>query len=85
MSVDQGTKREDCIGWDDYFMGFAVLAAKRSKDPGRSPWSLAIAVRPKYLTLHCLDVAFPCEFGYFDFYQIFSGSRWQCRRDPGNI
>ena len=40
-------KREDCIGWDDYFMGIAFLSAQRSKDPGRSPWSLAVAVRPK--------------------------------------
>lgn len=27
------SKREDYISWDDYFMGIALLAAKRSKDP----------------------------------------------------
>lgn len=27
-------KRNDYISWDDYFMGIALLAAKRSKDPG---------------------------------------------------
>ena len=27
------TKREDYINWDDYFMGVALLAAQRSKDP----------------------------------------------------
>lgn len=27
-------KRQDYISWDDYFMGIALLAAKRSKDPG---------------------------------------------------
>ena len=27
------TKREDYISWDEYFMGVALLAAKRSKDP----------------------------------------------------
>ena len=27
------TKREDYISWDEYFMGVAILAAKRSKDP----------------------------------------------------
>ncbi len=27
-------KREDYITWDEYFMGVALLAAKRSKDPG---------------------------------------------------
>ena len=26
-------KRTDYISWDDYFMGIALLAAKRSKDP----------------------------------------------------
>ncbi len=26
-------KRKDYINWDDYFMGVALLAAKRSKDP----------------------------------------------------
>ena len=26
-------KRTDYINWDEYFMGIAMLAAKRSKDP----------------------------------------------------
>ena len=26
-------KREDYISWDEYFMGVAILAARRSKDP----------------------------------------------------
>ena len=26
-------KREDYINWDEYFMGVALLSAKRSKDP----------------------------------------------------
>lgn len=28
------TKRVDYLEWDDYFMGIAVLSARRSKDPG---------------------------------------------------
>lgn len=28
-----GSKRRASIGWDDYFMGVALLSAKRSKDP----------------------------------------------------
>ncbi len=28
-----GMKREDYIGWDQYFMGIALLSAERSKDP----------------------------------------------------
>lgn len=27
-------KRQDYISWDEYFMGVALLSAKRSKDPG---------------------------------------------------
>ena len=30
---DMVKKREDYISWDEYFMGVALLAAKRSKDP----------------------------------------------------
>ena len=26
-------KRDDYISWDEYFMGIALLSAKRSKDP----------------------------------------------------
>ncbi len=26
-------KRNDYISWDEYFMGVAILAAQRSKDP----------------------------------------------------
>ena len=26
-------KREEYLSWDEYFMGIAVLSAKRSKDP----------------------------------------------------
>lgn len=28
-------KRTNYISWDDYFMGIALLSAKRSKDPGK--------------------------------------------------
>ena len=28
-----GNKRSDYIGWDQYFMGIAMLSAERSKDP----------------------------------------------------
>lgn len=27
------SKREDYISWDEYFMGVALISAKRSKDP----------------------------------------------------
>ena len=28
-----GSKREDYISWDEYFMGVALLSGRRSKDP----------------------------------------------------
>ncbi|MCX8163054.1 MAG: dCMP deaminase family protein [Candidatus Micrarchaeota archaeon] len=31
--MDKTTKRKDYISWDEYFMGIALLSAKRSKDP----------------------------------------------------
>ncbi len=34
-------KRKDYISWDEYFMGVAILASKRSKDPILR-WALAL-------------------------------------------
>lgn len=31
--MDGSGKRSDYIGWDEYFMGVAILSAQRSKDP----------------------------------------------------
>jgi dCMP deaminase len=31
--IPETTKRKDYISWDEYFMGIALLAAHRSKDP----------------------------------------------------
>lgn len=31
--MEEVRKRNDYIGWDEYFMGVALLSAKRSKDP----------------------------------------------------
>uniref|UniRef100_A0A0N5AZD6 Probable deoxycytidylate deaminase n=1 Tax=Syphacia muris TaxID=451379 RepID=A0A0N5AZD6_9BILA len=33
FSMDVEGKREDYISWEEYFMGVAILAAQRSKDP----------------------------------------------------
>ena len=33
MEKNMSDKRNDYIGWDDYFMGVSLLAADRSKDP----------------------------------------------------
>lgn len=33
MEMNEMSKRLDYISWDEYFMGVAILSAKRSKDP----------------------------------------------------
>ena len=38
-------KRKDYISWDQYFMGLAVLASKRSKDPNTQVG--AVIINPK--------------------------------------
>lgn len=68
-------KREGYISWDDYFMGIALLAAKRSKDPntqvgacivsGDNPsgfnHNTILSVGYNGLPIGCSDDEFPWE------------------------
>ena len=36
-------KRQDYISWDEYFMGVAMLAARRSKDPNTQVGSCIVS------------------------------------------
>lgn len=61
-------KREDYISWDEYFMGIAMLAAKRSKDPNTqvgacivSPENIIISTGYNGLPNGCSDDEFPWE------------------------
>lgn len=68
-------KRQEYISWDDYFMGIALLAAKRSKDPntqvgacivsGNNPNGLnhntILSVGYNGLPIGCSDDQFPWE------------------------
>lgn len=61
-------KREDYLDWDDYFMGIAILSAKRSKDPGTqvgacivSPDKKIVGVGYNGLPLGCSDDNFPWD------------------------
>lgn len=68
-------KRQDYISWDDYFMGIALLAAKRSKDPNTQVGACIVSgdetsgfnhhtilsVGYNGLPLGCDDDAFPWE------------------------
>ncbi len=44
-------KREDYIGWDQYFMGVAMLSAQRSKDPNTQVGACIVSQDNKILSL----------------------------------
>lgn len=59
-------KREDYISWDEYFMGVAMLSAKRSKDPNTQVGACIVSNQNKILSmgyngfpLGCSDEDFP--------------------------
>ena len=59
-------KRTDYINWDEYFMGVAMLAAKRSKDPSTqvgacivSPDNIIISTGYNGMPKGCSDDIFP--------------------------
>ena len=59
-------KRSDYISWDEYFMGIAMLAARRSKDPSTqvgacivSPENIIISTGYNGMPKGCSDDEFP--------------------------
>ena len=61
-------KRADNINWDEYFMGIAMLAAKRSKDPNTqvgacivSPDNIIISTGYNGMPKGCSDDIFPWD------------------------
>ncbi len=61
-------KRSDYISWDEYFMGIAMLAAKRSKDPSTqvgacivSPDNIIISTGYNGMPKGCSDDSFSWE------------------------
>ena len=61
-------KRTDYISWDEYFMGIAMLAARRSKDPNTqvgacivSPDNIIISTGYNGMPKGCSDDIFPWE------------------------
>lgn len=60
------SKRKDYISWDEYFMGIALLSAKRSKDPNTNVGACIVDKENKVLSLGyngmpigCSDDEFP--------------------------
>lgn len=61
-------KREDYITWDEYFMGVALLSAKRSKDPSTQVGACIVSQDNKILSMGyngfpmgCSDDEFPWD------------------------
>ena len=61
-------KRTDYITWDEYFMGVAILAGKRSKDPSTQVGACIVSPDNKILSMGyngfpkgCSDDEFPWE------------------------
>ena len=61
-------KRSDYISWDEYFMGLAVLSAKRSKDPNTQVGACIVNSSNKIMSVGyngfpvgCDDDVFPWE------------------------
>ena len=44
-------KRENYISWDEYFMGIALLSAKRSKDPSTQVGACIVSDDNKIMSL----------------------------------
>ena len=61
-------KREDYISWDEYFMGVALLAAERSKDPSTQVGACIVDEQDRILSTGyngfpygCTDSEYPWE------------------------
>lgn len=61
-----GSKREDYITWDEYFMGVAILSGMRSKDPSTQVGACIVSADNKILSMGyngfptgCSDDEFP--------------------------
>ena len=62
----EGTKRQDYISWDEYFMGVAMLSGMRSKDPNTQVGACIVSSEHKILSMGyngfpkgCSDDIFP--------------------------
>ena len=66
LNILQLKKRQDYISWDEYFMGVALLSAKRSKDPNTQVGACIVNEKNKIvgagyngLPIGCNDDEFP--------------------------
>lgn len=58
-------KRADYISWDDYFLGIALLAARRSKDPGTQVGACIVSPQNKIVSIGYNGMPFGCSDDVF--------------------
>lgn len=54
-------KRQNYISWDEYFMGLALLSAKRSKDPQTQVGACIVSTNNRVLSVGYNGLAFGCS------------------------
>ena len=54
-------KREDYISWDEYFMGVAMLAGQRSKDPNTQVGACIVSDDNKILSIGYNGMPLGCD------------------------
>ncbi|KAH9643787.1 hypothetical protein HF086_002285 [Spodoptera exigua] len=57
----KSAKREGYLKWEDYFMGTALLAAKRSKDPNCQVGACIVNRENRIVGIGCLLIKFNCN------------------------
>ncbi len=54
-------KRSDYLSWDEYFMGIALLSARRSKDPNTGVGACIVDKDNRILSLGYNGMPFGCS------------------------
>ena len=57
--------RQDYISWDEYFMGVALLSAKRSKDPNTQVGACIVNKNKKIVGIGYNGLPFGCDDAVF--------------------
>ena len=70
-------KREDYISWDEYFMGVAVLAAKRSKDPNTQVGACIVNKRKRILSTGYNGFPYGCSDDTFSWEREGEDTKYQ--------
>lgn len=76
--MEEAGKRQDYIGWDEYFMGVAEMSALRSKDPNTQVGACIVSSDNKILSMGYNGFPRGCSD------DVFPWSRERAEEDPYN-